>query len=72
MNRRGGNLLVLVEDNGIGFNPEQKSRTDFPRFGLSTMRERAESIGGTLQIETAPGTGTQVRFLLPIETALAE
>jgi signal transduction histidine kinase len=72
MQRRDGDLLVVVADNGVGFHPEQKSRSDFPRFGLSTMRERAESIGGTLQIETAPGSGTQVRFLLPIETALAE
>ena len=34
-------------------------------FGLSTMRERADSVGGSLTIDTAPGKGTTVRFVLP-------
>ncbi|HUR81383.1 MAG TPA: ATP-binding protein, partial [Thermoanaerobaculia bacterium] len=38
-----------------------------PRFGLSTMRERAESIGGELTIDSTPGSGTTVRFRLPID-----
>ena len=41
-------------------------RGEFPRFGLTTMRERAKSIGGTLDIKSAPGKGTTVRFTMPL------
>ena len=63
--RADGALRVTIADNGVGFDPAVKSRTDFPRFGLTTMRERAEAIGGTLAIESAPGKGTTVRFVMP-------
>ena len=43
-----------------------------PRFGLTTMRERAESIGGRLSIESTPGRGTTVTFSMPLAEALAE
>src|SRR5262245_31451894 len=36
-------LRVTVEDNGAGFNPSALGRSDLPRFGLATMRERAEA-----------------------------
>lgn len=62
----GGKLLVSIFDDGVGFNPAQKSRGEFPRFGLSTMRERAESVGGTLTIESSPGNGAAVRLELPV------
>jgi signal transduction histidine kinase len=62
----GGKLLVSIFDDGVGFNPAQKSRGEFPRFGLSTMRERAESVGGTLTIESSPGNGATVRLELPV------
>jgi len=63
--RRDGTVAVTVTDNGIGFNPGAKPRTEFPRFGLSTMRERADSIGAVLAIDSAPGRGTTVHFELP-------
>jgi signal transduction histidine kinase len=37
-----------------------------PHFGLATMRERAESVGGTLRISSAPSTGTRVIVRLPV------
>src|SRR4051794_31993306 len=55
--RRDGQVVGQVSDDGIGFNPEARPRSDFPRFGLSTMRERAESIGGTLRVSSVPGEG---------------
>lgn len=64
--RRNGALLLTVADDGIGFNTATRSRSDFPRFGLSTMRERAESIGGKLQIDSTPGQGTTVRLEVPV------
>ena len=64
--RRNGTLLLTVADDGIGFNTGSRSRSDFPRFGLSTMRERAESIGAKLEIESTPGSGTTVRVEVPV------
>jgi signal transduction histidine kinase len=66
---RGGELIVSISDNGAGFNPEVMSRGEFPKFGLTTMRERAASIRGTLDITSAPGAGTTVRFAMPLAAA---
>ena len=48
-------LEATIEDNGAGFEPEALGRATLPRFGLTTMRERAEAIGGTLSIDSTPG-----------------
>ena len=66
MRRQDGMLVTVVADDGVGFSESARGRGDFPKFGLSTMRERAESIGGTLTIESAAGQGTAVRFMLPL------
>jgi signal transduction histidine kinase len=61
LDARNGQLLMSVTDNGVGFDPaapELRSR----RLGLTSMEERAEAIGGTLSIESAPGAGTTVRL----------
>jgi signal transduction histidine kinase len=63
--RENGRLVATITDDGLGFNEAARARGEFPQFGLSTMRERAESIGGVLRIESAQGTGTVVRFELP-------
>jgi signal transduction histidine kinase len=52
-------LLLEVEDDGVGFDPEAPE-TRSRRLGLTSMEERAERLGGTLQIRSAPGTGTTV------------
>jgi signal transduction histidine kinase len=64
--RRDGNLLLTVSDDGIGMAQASRSKSAFPRFGLSTMRERTESIGGTFSIESSPGAGTTVRAVVPL------
>lgn len=58
-------LRLVIEDDGIGFDPAALGRSEFPRFGLATMRERAESVGGSLRIDTAPGHGARVVVELP-------
>jgi signal transduction histidine kinase len=63
--RTDGWVVATVEDDGVGFNPAEQKRSEFPRFGLATMRERAESIGGSVQLDTAPGTGTRIRVEIP-------
>ena len=61
-----GKLVATIADDGVGFSESARARSEFPRLGLVTMRERAEGIGGTLQIESTPGKGTIVRFELPL------
>lgn len=56
--RRGDRVIVMVEDDGVGFEPGRVQRGD--HFGLLGLRERAESLGGTLTLESAPGAGTTV------------
>jgi ligand-binding sensor domain-containing protein len=51
-----GNWLMRVSDDGVGFEPTTVSSTD-GHWGLRTMRERAQMIGATLNIESGP-TGT--------------
>jgi signal transduction histidine kinase len=64
--RAGGEVVVTVSDDGVGFDPEAPRRGEFPRFGLTTMRERAESAGGTMRLESRPGGGTQVVVRFPV------
>lgn len=71
LRRNGYDLVTTIHDDGLGFSPAARARSQFPQFGLSTMRERAESIGGTLVIESTPGSGTEVRFTLPLPDAEA-
>jgi signal transduction histidine kinase len=66
VHRQDGQLIVSVSDDGAGFNPEATARGEFPKFGLTTMRERASSIRGSLDIDSTPGRGTTVRFIMPL------
>jgi signal transduction histidine kinase len=58
-------LEVLVSDDGQGFDPTD----DSSGFGLAGMRERVELVGGELQIESKPGSGTRVMASLPLIAA---
>ncbi len=56
---QSGQALVLrVEDDGIGFNP-QKATGD--SLGMRTIRERAEALNAQLEISSAPGEGTRIQ-----------
>ncbi len=48
---------LTITDNGVGFDAAMRSETG---WGLVTMQERAEAVGGTWRIVSAPGQGTQV------------
>jgi signal transduction histidine kinase len=57
LERDDGAVVLTVQDDGKGFDPAES----FPgHLGLYSMRERAEGLGGTLAIESAPGAGTRV------------
>ena len=59
------NIRLSVSDNGAGFCAERAwSKT--MSFGLSGMRERATTLGGTLTVRSAPGKGTRIVLSLPV------
>lgn len=66
LRRADGVVRLVVEDDGIGFDPSALERAHYPRFGLATMRERAEAVGGTLTVTSTPGRGTRVEAILPL------
>jgi PAS domain S-box-containing protein len=59
MHTEGERVELEIADNGQGFDPNAIGDTG--GLGLITMRERAEQLGGTLRILSAPGEGTKVR-----------
>jgi two-component system CheB/CheR fusion protein len=57
-------LKLVVEDEGAGFDPSEIDGQD-GGFGLVNVRERIRMIGGTLEVESAPGEGTRVTIEVP-------
>jgi signal transduction histidine kinase len=63
--QRGGSVAATVDDDGRGFE-EADIRAD--ALGLTGMRERLALVGGTLEIESAPGAGTTIAAQVPISS----
>jgi signal transduction histidine kinase len=62
-----GELRIEIEDDGKGFDPEAVAKREGRRsWGLLGIRERAEILGGTARIDSAPGQGTQVLVRIPL------
>ena len=53
-------VSVHVEDDGVGFDPD-----DAPGVGLAGLRNRAEEVGGSVDVVSAPGEGTRVTVRVP-------
>jgi PAS domain S-box-containing protein len=67
--RAGDRVRVVVADEGAGFDPAALDAARAPAgLGLPSVRERLELVGGRLEVESAPGEGTQVTVELPVET----
>lgn len=64
-----GSVLIQIQDNGQGFDPAHVPSVKEHHFGLSFIRERAEALGGRLQVESSPGTGTRVAVEVPAKPA---
>ncbi len=56
----------MISDDGLGFDPSTVTPQPGAGFGLRSMRERAEGLGGALQIDSTPGKGTRVVVDIPV------
>jgi len=63
--QESGQICITIEDDGKGFNLEQDKGGSRQRFGLQIMRERAESVGGNLTLDSRPQKGTRVIVRIP-------
>jgi len=59
LERRDGLVMLVIEDNGIGFDLSEAQMRD-AGIGLAGMRERATLAGATLEVESGPGKGTTI------------
>jgi signal transduction histidine kinase len=58
--------VLVISDDGIGFDADLQHPSGAPHFGLIGMRERASKIGATLDIASQPGRGCTITITLPI------
>jgi signal transduction histidine kinase len=64
-----GNVVLSIIDDGMGFEVAKQRAGNAQSWGMTTMRERAEAVGATLTVESAPGRGTRVEVVLPRNAA---
>jgi signal transduction histidine kinase len=64
LDARDGVVGIIVRDDGVGFDPGARTIRE-RRLGLTSMRERAERLGGTFRVESSPGAGTTVSVEVP-------
>jgi signal transduction histidine kinase len=64
---RADSVILHVSDDGCGFEPDRvMDTTSGERLGLTTMHERARSVGGYLKVESEPNKGSQVTLTVPV------
>lgn len=67
LSREGGQLVLVIDDNGDGFDPDKPERRNSAGGnGLNNMRKRAELLGGVLLIRSATGEGTTLSLKFPV------
>jgi PAS domain S-box-containing protein len=65
MSKEGDSYVLQVRDNGTGFDPDAKNQAS---FGLLGIHERVLTLGGTVNIKSRAGAGTEVTVRIPVET----
>jgi len=63
LERQGSRAVLIVEDDGVGFQPGKNSAGS----GLRNMRERAAKLGGTLTVKSEAGKGTTLQVSFPVQ-----
>lgn len=58
-------LRLMIVDNGRGFDPELLAAQPRGGLGLTSMRERVETLGGIFNLRSHPGQGTTIEIVLP-------
>lgn len=72
LDQRDGQLRITVRDDGVGFDVAAAMEAIEPhgeissKFGLFSIRERMRALGGFLELQSAPGTGTTATLMLPV------
>jgi len=67
MEMNNDRVTAGVEDDGIGFDLDKfMTANTGTNFGLISMRERIDLLGGELDIDTKPGKGTKISFSVPV------
>lgn len=64
--RRAGQVSLIIEDDGRGFDLQQVFAADDKGLGLIGMRERATLVGGIIEIESQPGEGATLVVRIPV------
>ena len=59
-------LIMVIEDDGIGFSPDSEESRG-KGLGIISMRERLEGMGGRFKIYSSPGRGTRIRASIPMK-----
>ena len=67
-----GHLTVVIADDGQGFTPGSQRKGPARPLGLTSMRERVDALGGTFQVQSQPGAGTQVTAIIPLPSPRRE
>lgn len=72
LQRSGASTLLSVDDDGRGFDPTHvEVLPGHEGFGLTSMRERVQGVGGRLTVDSAPGRGTRIEASVPTAPAQA-
>ena len=68
LTQRGAFVELEINDDGVGFNPDHPTTKGKAGrgFGLHGMRERAMAVGGTLDVRSTPGKGTNIKAQVPL------
>ena len=66
LGEKDGGMRLEIEDDGLGFDQEQRPGPAEWHFGLQGMKERAARLGGTFGIDSVAGEGTRIRVTLPM------
>ncbi|MDA5108085.1 histidine kinase [Brevibacillus thermoruber] len=59
-------LVLVVKDDGVGFDVDKRTAKG-GSFGLLGMKERAQLLEGTMELQSSPGEGTKVMFQIPVK-----
>jgi two-component system sensor histidine kinase UhpB len=63
--RSGSGYAMSVKDDGVGFDAAEDREGSHTGFGMVTMRERAQAVGGSFEVQTFPGGGTKLTVRVP-------